>query len=64
MVAGLGFEPRVSNFNNCCLFHVSKSSQLSLVSLLEDHYRAIAAKNPVHQADLATWLARAEKLPQ
>ena len=36
----------------------------ALVSLLEDHYRAIAAKNPVHEADLPVWLARAEKLPQ
>lgn len=35
----------------------------ALVSLLEDHYRNIVEANPVHEADLATWLARAEKLP-
>ncbi len=36
----------------------------ALVSLLEDHYRAIAAANPVLAPNLATWLERAEKLPQ
>ena len=35
----------------------------ALVSLLEDHYRNIAEANPVHEADLPVWLARAEKLP-
>ncbi len=35
----------------------------ALVSLLEDHYRAIAAENAVLAPNLPTWLARAEKLP-
>lgn len=35
----------------------------ALVSGLEDHYRKIAADDPIHEADLPVWLARAEKLP-
>lgn len=36
----------------------------ALVSWLEDHYRNVAVANPVHDADLPIWLARAEKLPE
>lgn len=35
----------------------------AIVSLLEDHYQAIVAKNPAQQKNLKTWLTRAERLP-